>query len=301
MTWDFLVEQMGASRRLSPSTLLYYRRALRGFSQHFPGLRPLEVEESHLSEFFLALKRAPQLSENTAGMRLRAVLTVLRWSQRRGLLLVNPGQDLHAPKGPRPIPAILSREQVRALLEAPLGCKRIFIRYRDRALLELLYANGMRVGEVSALNLEDVDLADSLVKIRGGKGKPRCTPLNGPSLDCLRAYFEEARPAVARPEQQAVFLTMGGERMSAKSLSCQLNRYGKMLEIPGVTPHALRRALATHLLENGANIVDIKNLLGHADLSSTQFYAQVRPVEMLSEHRRYHPRSRRRKGNYREA
>lgn len=300
MTWDFLVEQMGASRRLAPSTLAFYRGSVRIFSRHFPELGPLEVQESHLSEFFLAQKRAPQISENTAGMRLRALLTVLRWAQRRGLLLINPGQDLSAPKGPRPIPPILSREQVRALLEAPLSCKRIMIRYRDRALLELFYANGMRAGEVSALNLDDLDLPGALVKIRGGKGKPRCAPLNGPSVDSLRAYLEESRPAVAEPGEQAVFLTMTGVRMSPKNLSSQLHRYGKMLGIADVTPHALRRALATHLLENGANIVEIKTLLGHADISSTQFYARVRPVEMLSEHRRYHPRSRRR-GKRREA
>ncbi len=294
MSWESLVEQMGASRRLAPSSLSFYRGSVRIFSRHFPGLGPLEVQENHLTEFFLAQKKAPTVSETTAGMRLRALLTVLRWAQRRGLLLINPGQDLRAPKGPRPLPPILSREQVRALLEAPLGCKRIMIRYRDRALLELLYANGMRAGEVSALNLDDLDLPGALVKIRGGKGKPRCSPLNRPSVDTLKAYLEEARPALAAPGEQAVFLAITGERMSAKSLSCQLHRYGQMLGIPHVTPHALRRALATHLLENGANIVEIKNLLGHEDISSTQFYARVRPVEMLSEHRRYHPRSRRR-------
>ena len=300
MTWEFLLEQMGASRRLAPATLGYYREAVGVFSRHFPELGPLEVQESHLSQFYVAQKSKPNVSYNTAGARLRVLLIILGWAQRRGLLLTNPGQDLHAPKGPRPLPPILSRDQVRALLEAPYGSKRIFTRYRDRAILELFYANGMRAGEVSALNLDDLDLAGALVKIRGGKGKPRCAPLNGPSVDTLRAYLEEARPAVAPPGQQALFLRFTGERMTSENFSCQLNRYGKMLGIAGVSPHALRRALATHLLENGANIVEIKTLLGHEDISSTQFYARVRPVEMLSEHRRYHPRSRR-KGKRRDA
>jgi len=293
VTWAQLIEQLAASRRLAPATLTLHQAAIRSFGRLFPDVGPLEVEEKHLSQFFMAQKNAPQISEATAGHRLRMLLTALNWAYRRGLLLVNPGQDLRVPKPPRRLPPVLSREQVRALLEAPLGCHRIFIRYRDRALLELLYANGMRAGEVSALNLDDVDLADALVKIRGGKGKPRFAPLNEASVKALGAYLREARPSQAEPGEVALFLTLTGVRMSAKSLSSQLNRYGQILGISEVTPHALRRALATHLLENGANIVDIKNLLGHADITSTQFYASLRPMEMLSEHRRYHPRSRR--------
>jgi len=246
VTWDFLVEQMGASRRLAPATLQFYAKAIGVFARQFPGLGPLDVHESHLTEFFLTQKKASNISESTAGQRLRVLLTALSWAQRRGLLLVNPGQDLRAPKGPRPLPPILSRDQVRALLDAPYGCKRIFIRYRDRALLELFYANGMRAGEVAALNLDDLDLAGALVKIRGGKGKPRCSPLNGPSLDSLKAYLDEARRFVAEPREQAVFLTMTGVRMTAKQMSSQLHRYGKMLGIPNVTPHALRHSFAGH-------------------------------------------------------
>lgn len=301
MNWDELLHKMAAARSLAATTLLSYRRSIRIFEQQFPGLEPLEVQEQHLAQFLQTQKASQSISENTAGARLRTLLSVLGWAHRRGLLLVNPGQHLRVPKGPRPIPAILSREQVRVILAAPFSCKRISIRYRDRALLELLYANGVRAGEVSALDLSDLDLADSLIKIRGGKGKPRCTPLNKQSVEALQRYLDEARPAVAPPGEQAVFLTMGGERMTGKGIGGQLRRYGLQVGIEGVTPHALRRALATHLLENGANIVEIKNLLGHADISSTQFYAQVRPVEMLSEHRRYHPRSRRRRGKSREA
>jgi len=294
MTWDSLLTQLGASHRLSPSTMRSYGRAVVHFGRHFPGLGPLEVTERHLREFLGAQRRA--VSENTALGKMRGLISLLGWAYRRGLLLVNPAQDLSLPKGPLPLLPILSREQVRALLAAPLGCKRIYIRYRDRALLELLYANGMRAGEVCALDLADLDLAEKLVRIRGGKGKPRCAPLNASSVDSLRAYLDEARRAVADPAESAVFLTLTGERLPSKSLSCQVRRYGELLGIPGVTPHALRRALATHLLENGANVVEIKALLGHADISSTQRYARVQSHEMLREHRRYHPRSRRRKG-----
>ena len=301
MTWDDLLQKMGASRRLAAASMDYYRQAVRVFRQQFSELEPLAVEERHLATFLVTQRNSPKVSENTAGARTRAILSVLGWAHRKGYLLVNPGQHLRAPKGPRPLPGILSRQQVQALLAAPLSAKRIYIRYRDRALLELFYANGLRAGEVSALNLEDLDLADQFVKVRGGKGKPRCSPLNQQSVDSLKLYLDEARLAVAQPGQQAVFLTMAGERMSSKNLSSQLHRYGEQLAIPGITPHALRRALATHLLENGANIVEIKTLLGHEDISSTQFYAQVRPLEMLSEHRRYHPRARRRRGKRCEA
>lgn len=298
MTWEFLLEKMGASRRLAEGTLLAYGQAVRQFSRQFPHLGPVEVQEKHLAAFLVGQRS--RVSESTARHRARGVLSLLAWAHRRGLLLVNPGECLSLPKAPRLLPSILSPEQVQALLAAPLSCRRICIRYRDRALLELFYANGLRASEVSGLDLEDLELADFLVRVRDSKGNPRCAPLNEPSVEALRAYLEEARPALAGPGQRAVFLTLTGKRLKTKDMNFQLKHYGKMLGIPGLTTHALRHALATHLLENGANIVEIKKLLGHVDISSTQYYAQVRPVEMLREHRRYHPRSRRQRGSRRE-
>ena len=266
------------------------------FLKQWPDLKePRDVTERHLSGFYLTQLRSDTVSDNTAGQRLRSLLVVLGWAQRQGHLLVNPGQSLRVKKPSRPIPRILTRQEVQSLLEATLHCRRMFIRYRDRALLETLYGTGMRGGEVLALDLLDLDLAEALLQIRGGKGRPRLMPLSSEVVSALTRYLHEARPAVALEGETAVFVSQRGTRLTSSSLNDQLHRYGQDLGIEGVSAHAFRRAVATHLLENGASLPEIKALLGHEDIGSTQFYAQVMPVEMLREHRRYHPRAYRRR------
>lgn len=300
MNWDEFFQRLSSSRRLSSASVTSYLDCWRHFLRQWPNLKePREVTEYHLTEFYRAQLRTETVSENTAGARLRGLLVVLGWAQRQGHLLVNPGQSLHVKKPHRPIPRILTRDEIQRLLFAPLGSPRYSIRYRDRALLELLYGTGMRAGEVLALDLVDLDLAEALLQIRGGKGQPRFIPLGPEVVSALERYLKEARPAVALESETAVFVSLYGNRLRNSSLNTQLHRYGDDLGIEGVTPHAFRRAVATHMLENGASLPEIKTLLGHADISSTQFYAQVVPMEMLREHRRYHPRAYRRRPNSR--
>lgn len=249
----------------------------------------------HLSQFYLTQLRTETVSRNTAGARLRALLVVLKWAERQGHLLVNPGQSLKVAKPRRPLQRILSRDEIKHLLYAPLQCNRYFIRYRDRALLELLYGTGMRGGEVLALDLWDLDLAERLLYTQKGKGRPRRLPLSEKVTDSLQRYLSEARPLVAVEGETALFVSLRGSRMTSGSLNAQISGYGRQLGIEDVTPHAFRRAVATHMLENGAQLPEIKALLGHADIDSTRIYAQVAPVEMLREHRCYHPRARRQK------
>jgi site-specific recombinase XerD len=302
VTWDEFFQRLSASRRLSPASLTNYRACWRYFLAQWPNLKgPQDVTERHLTDFYRTQLRTETVSNNTAGGRLRGLLVVLAWAQRQGHLLVNPGQSLRVRKPSRPIPRILTTDEVELLLQAPLHCNRFFIRYRDRALLELFYGTGMRAGDVLALDLSDLDLAEALLQIRGGKGQPRFLPLGSEVVAALGRYLKEARPAVALEGETAVFVSMRGSRLTHSNMNSQLSRYGKDLGIEGVTPHAFRRAVATHMLENGASLPEIKALLGHEDISSTQFYAQVVPVEMLREHRCYHPRAyRRRKGARRE-
>ena len=290
MTWEELFGRLAASRRLAPSTLEGYLECWRYFFRQWPDLKgPLEISEHHLAEFYRTQLRAPGISSNTAGARLRALLIVLRWAHRQGHLLVNPGQSLSVPKPRRPLARVLTQEEVQRLLLVPLRRKRYFTRYRDVAIVELLYGTGIRGGELVALDLEDLDLADALLKIRGGKGKPRFLPLSAEVVTALSRYLQEARLAVALEGETAVFVSQQGSRLSSGNLSAQIRSYGRQLDIEDVTPHAFRRAVATHLLENGAQLPEIKALLGHEDISSTQAYAQVVPVEMLREHRRTHP------------
>jgi len=295
MSWEEFFLAYAAPRRLSPATLRGYRRDLNLFLAFWHSERidgPRDVQSRHLREFYQAQKLAPTVSAATAGARLRSLLILLRWAVRQNILLVDPGHGMKIPKPARPIPRVLTQNECERLLEAP-NSARAFIRLRDRALLELFYGTGMRSGEALALNIEDLDMTDSSLRILGGKGKNRRVPFGDSVANALSAYLAWLLPRYSLSGETALFLSLSGERMAYRNLSGQLWRYGEALGIPGVTAHALRRAVATHLLENGANIAEIKALLGHEDIDSTVTYTRVFPVELLRTHSKTHPRARR--------
>jgi len=297
VTWWEFFEKFSASRRLSASTMQSYRKNLKVFLAFWTEetlVGPHDVESRHLVEFYRAQKNQPGVSHATAGARTRTLLSLLRWAMRQEILLVDPGHDMRIPKPCRPIPRVLTQAEVELLLEAPRTVPRTLIRLRDLALLELLYGTGMRAGEVVALNMGDLDLAERVLRILSGKGQNRRVPYGEMVAEALAAYLDWMRPRFCMTGETALFLSLRGERLTAKALGLQLQRYGLALGIPDVTPHALRRAVATHMLENGASVVEIKELLGHADLNSTMIYTRVFPVELIRSHRKSHPRARRR-------
>lgn len=296
MSWAEFLQLFSASGRLSPATVRGYTRDLQLFLKFWKVERiegPRQVQPRHLNEFYRHQLHSPQVSRATAGSRLRSLLVLLRWAVRQDILLVDPGQDLQVPKPSRPIQRVLTQEEVSRLLEAPNSARRGFIRLRDRALLELLYGTGIRAGEVLGLNVNDLDLPEQTLRILRGKGQNRLIPFGQAAAEALSAYLDWVLPRYSLSGETALFLNMHGERLEPKGLTDQLRRYGQKVGIPGVTAHTLRRSMATHLLQNGANIAEIKQLLGHADINSTMVYTQVFPVELMREHRRSHPRARR--------
>ena len=296
MTFSELWKKFAATGRRAPNTLAAYFKIWSRFLDGRAHLRCIQdIQERDLTDFYRSQLRSPRVSEITAGQNLRALLTVLNWAVKQEYLLVNPGAELKVAKPRRPMPKVVSAAEMVQLLERPRKCKRFCIRYRDSAWLELMYATGMRAHELLALDLRDVDLAEGTVHIRGGKGLPRHVPLTQAALQALSRYLKESRGLVAQEGETALFVSIQGFRMNHGSLSSQLARYGKAIGLERLSPHDIRRAVATHLLENGADLVEIARLLGHRDLNSTVFYTQVMPVEMLREHRRYHPRAQRRR------
>ena len=298
MTWDAFLTLFAASGRLSPHTVRGYVRDLKLFLAFWSQealAGPRHVEKRHLTEFYRAQKQSPSVSEATAGARLRSLLILLRWAVSQELLLLDPSRGWKVPKPNRPLPRVLTVDEVERVLQAPLQSPRAFIRLRDRALLELLYGTGMRGGEVLALNVDDLDLADASLRILGGKGKNRRLPLTDGVVVALRDYLDWILPRYAQTGETALFLTRSGERMNTRSLSQQLQRYGQALGIAGVTAHALRRALATHLVQGGAELVEIQRLLGHVDINSTVVYTRLYPTDLIRAHRQSHPRFHRRK------
>lgn len=290
MTWDELFSKFVGSRRPAENTVRAYRRNLRFFLE-FSQAGPLEVTAALLRRFYAEQKS--QVSVATAGERMKTVLLLLRWAVRQDYLAFDPGADIRVPKPRRPIPRILSVEEVDRLLAAPRMLSRSeFVAARDTALLETLYGSGLRVCEVVALDLAHVDLADHTLQLMTSKGAPRFVPYGESVAAALAGYFELRRQR-AQTLENAFFVSLHGYRMNGGLITTMVQRYAKPLGIAGATPHALRRAFATHMLENGANIVELKALLGHEDLESTQHYAKVLPSGMVRSYRKSHPRARR--------
>lgn len=258
--------------------------------------RPADVAPVHLAAFQRELAWSPNgqgglLSGSSCLQALLMVRQCLRWATARGVLLVDPSRDLVLRHPARSVGRVLTVAEVEQLLEAPDATSPHGL--RDRAILDLLYATGLRRGECQRLNLADVDLAQGLVAVRRGKGgKDRLLPLIPRLAQSLTRYLTQGRPALAKsPQEPALFVDRQGDRLSLASLGLVVKHHARRAELGLVSPHRLRHAFATHLLEGGAELVALQALLGHVRLDTTETYTRVAPQSLVREHRRTHPRA----------
>ena len=207
-----------------------------------------------------------------------------------GAMKENPVHDIPRQKTEKKLPQILTGREVELLLEQP-KCTDMK-GFRDKAMLETLYATGMRVSELISLNVADVSLAGSFIKCEGN-GKFRIIPLYPAAVKALTTYLTDIRPKmVAGPEEEALFVNVNGERMTRQGFWKTLKQYVKEAGITkAVTPHTLRHSFAAHLLENGASMNDIKDILGHTDISSMQMYSKYLKSKLRSTYIMHHPRA----------
>jgi integrase/recombinase XerC len=264
---------------------------------------------------FLAELYRERLSRKSAARKLAAVRAFARYLRREGLIEGDPGLLVASPKVENKLPAHLEISEMAALLETPdsstpLGC-------RDRALLELLYASGLRLSELVGLNLDLVNVSGRMVRVLGKGSKERVVPFNQTTADALRAYLKvrpllEAEalrtrqgppkpaehPRVMRPSPRRsaaaspLFLNFRGARLTGRSVHRLLQRYVSQCSVRfGISPHAVRHSFATHLLERGADLRAIQELLGHARLSTTQRYTHVSMAHLMEVYRKAHPRA----------
>jgi integrase/recombinase XerD len=246
-------------------------------------------------ERYAAHVLAQPLSRGTQALRLRALKRLFACLVEANQLLLDPAGGLRDPEAggrlPRPV---LTPAEVARLLAQPNTSLQVGI--RDRAILELFYATGLRIGEVLALTVYDVDLEAGLLRVRTSKsGRGRVVPLGTGAGRWLREYLERVRPRPSRfaPHARALFLTQQGRALTHHVLRGLLQRYVRAAQLrPHVTCHTLRHSCATHLLEAGADLGAIQELLGHRDLRTTQIYTRVRPVEVKAMHQQTHPRER---------
>ena len=277
---------------LSPRSLESYRRDL---SQLFTwlagrGLAPDQAQRDSLQAFLAHRTLEQKVAARSLARQLTTIKRYHRWLLREGRRTDDPTVTVDAPRLPKPLPKSLSESEVEALLaapdvETPLGM-------RDRAMLEALYAAGFRVSELVGLPLAAVSLTDGVVRILGKGSKERLVPLGEEAQDWIQRYAHEARPALLKGRSsEALFVTERGGAMTRQMFWYLIKRHANKAGIAThLSPHTLRHAFATHLLNHGADLRVVQMLLGHADIATTQIYTHVARERLKSLHALHHPR-----------
>lgn len=254
------------------------------------GYDPLTLTHRQM-RFYLAEMDQARYARTTIARRLSAVRAWFAFMTDEGLVTSNPAAALATPKLPARLPKAMPTDVIDALMDAPdLSTPK---GARDAAVLELLYASGLRVGELAGLTLSGLDLAQGQVTVMGKGSKERVVPVHPMACNRIRQYLQTSRPCLARPQSDDhVFLSARGRPLSTDSVRRILKAYLAQVGAPtSMTPHALRHAFATHLLDGGADLRSVQELLGHVALSTTQIYTHVSTKRLREVHRRAHPRA----------
>lgn len=283
---------LAEERHASANTLSSYLRDVRQFEAYLQseGLGDVcaavkDTVQEYMNRMLGKGKSAATVTRSVASLKSFYHYLVLA-----GVLKKSPVQDVTPVKVERHLPQILTGQEVELFLEQP-QCTDMK-GYRDHAMLELLYATGIRVSELISMNLADLNLSAGVVRCVG-KGKERIIPLYPAAIKALQEYVEKIRPGmIASPEETALFVNMNGERMSRQGFWKIIKYYQEKAHIDkDITPHTLRHSFAAHLLENGADLRSIQEMLGHADISSTQIYANLINQKLKDVYNKAHPRA----------
>ncbi len=302
---DFIA-YLADERRFSPATVLAYRSDLERFADFWetdfgetPASKtPLSKIDTLAVRSHVASLHRAKLSNRSLGRHLSTVRSFLRWACRENHLEKNPARGLPSPRAPRALPRALTVPDTETLLdtedETPFP-------ERERALFELLYATGLRVSEAAGLDLEDVDLSARMLRAQGKGKKERIVPFGEEAEEALRCWLPLRRALRARAagreggrsvQREPLFVNSRGGRLTTRSMSRVLKRRLRAAGLPAaISPHALRHTFATHLLQAGADLRAIQELLGHASLSTTQKYTHLDAARLRDVYRRAHPRA----------
>lgn len=274
-------------RGASPHTLRAYTRTLQALLTHLHGAGQTvtSAKRLHLRAFLFEVGRGR--APATVAQHVAAIRSFMRWLVKQGLVDQASVEDLQPPKVGRRLPRVLSEQQATAVLDgAAEGVTSHAL--RDRALLEVMYGAGLRVSEVAGLDVDDVDLHRGMVQVRRGKGgKERRVPMGPVAVDAISLWLPHRTTA-----NRALFQNQRGGRLSDRSMRRICEQAGVSEGVGGVHPHALRHSFATHLLDNGADLRGIQELLGHASLSTTQRYTHVSTAGLMDVYRQAHPHAR---------
>jgi len=284
--------QLRNERRLSPRTEDSYRRDLRAAIEYcaIAGLEAwADMDPGHVRAFAARAHRRG-LSGRTIQRRLSALRSLFNFLVREGQLAANPAVDVRAPKAEHRLPEVLDVDQMATLLEGSGGP---VLALRDRALLELMYSCGLRLAEAVDLDLADVDLGAGEVRVTGKGAKTRLLPVGRHARRALEQWLA-ARPRLACAAQPALFVARGGRRLSRRSVQSRVRQWARRRGLT-LHPHMLRHSFASHLLESSGDLRAVQELLGHADISTTQIYTHVDFQHLARVYDQAHPRARKRR------
>lgn len=289
---DRFLTHLAIERGASPHTVRAYGSDLARYLEwaERAGLDPLRLSHRQLRLYLMELDRAAY-ARSTIGRRLSAVRSLFAFLVTEGVIESDPSSVLSAPIAPRRLPKTLPDDDLEALLNAPDPATPAGL--RDRAILELLYACGLRISELATLELANVDLAQGQIKVMGKGSKERIVPVYPLAVTRLRDYLASGRPRLTRDSQSGfVFLSTRGRALSADAVRRIFNRHlAATGSARALSPHALRHTFATRLLESGADLRTVQELLGHVALSTTQIYTHLGTKRLQDVHKNAHPRA----------
>lgn len=291
-------DHLALERRVSEYTVRNYRAAVENFvdwmreagkwQEAFGAVRPVNVRSFLIDQGRHKARRT--LHNQVSGLR-----TFYLYLRKRGVVDANPFTGVTLPKLSKPLPKFLTEKQMRELLDAPValwkeGKLGEFEAFRDSLILEMLYGGGLRVSELCGLNHGQIDLSQGVARVLGKGSKERLCPLGPVAIRCLRAFIE--RFELAADYSAAVITLRNGKRLEPRQIQKLLKTHLKAAELPlDMTPHKLRHSFATHMLDQGADLRAVQELLGHANLSTTQIYTHVSIARLKEAHRQAHPRA----------
>jgi len=286
---DQFIDYYWLSTGASKNTLAAYRSDLKIFNKWLAGKSFISVKSKHIQDYF-SDRQKNNIGSSTQARILTCLHSFYEYLLANQLIKKDPTEQLSQPKLEKKLPVFLNIQEVEKLLEAP--CSSSLFGQRDRAMLELLYSCGLRVSELINLSYHNINLKEEFIRIHGKGNKERVLPMGEVAIDYLMKYETNARPMLLKNGQSdSYFLSNRGSAMSRQNFFYIIKAYANQVGIEKpLSPHSLRHAFATHLVQKGADLRSVQLMLGHSDISSTQLYTHIQNAQLKAQHAKHHPK-----------